>query len=293
MNKQLTFAFIGGDKRQLCAAAQTASEGYKVRIFGFCKSEEPPDKKLSVFASAAECVRGADVIVLPMPFSTDKSTVNAPLCDVNILLSEVTCAAEKDAVIFGGKLDCVFEEMCKEAGVRTIDYASREELAVMNAIPTAEGAIEVAMKNTPYTINKSRCLVIGYGKIGKILSADLKALGADVTASARRYSDLAWIRANGLNAVRTAETADIAGGFDIIFNTVPSLILDFRVLSKTKTDVLIIDLASRPGGVDFATADNLNRRVVWALSLPGRVAPLTAGEIIKDTLFNILEELGV
>ena len=83
------------------------------------------------------------------------------------------------------------------------------------------------------------------------------------------------------------------GGVDIIFNTVPSLILDFRVLSKTKTDVLIIDLASRPGGVDFATADNLNRRVVWALSLPGRVAPLTAGEIIKDTLFNILEELGV
>lgn len=293
MNKQLTFAFIGGDKRQLYAAAQTADEGYIVRIFGFCKSKEAPGKKLSVSASAAECVRGADVIVLPMPFSTDKSTVNAPLSDINISLSEVTYAAEKDAVIFGGKLDCVFEEMCKKTGASVIDYASREELAVMNAIPTAEGAIEVAMKNTAYTINKSRCLVIGYGRIGKILSADLKALGADVTAAARRYSDLAWIRANGLNAVKAAETADIADGFDIIFNTVPSPVLDFRVLSKTKTDVLIIDLASRPGGVDFITADNLNRRVIWALSLPGKVAPLTAGEIIKNTLLNILEESGV
>ena len=149
------------------------------------------------------------------------------------------------------------------------------------------------MTNTPYTLRGSKCLIIGYGKIGKVLSAALKELGADVTASARKYSDLAWIKTNGLNGVQTAAIGEIADRFDIIFNTVPSLVLNFKVLSKTKPDVLIIDLASRPGGVDFDTADDLNRKVIWALSLPGKVAPRTAGEIIKDTLLNILEELGV
>ena len=291
MNKLLTFAFIGGDKRQLCAASQIADAGYHVRVFGLDKGEMSFKGKVS--KSAAECVSGADVIVLPMPYTTDKSTVNAPLSNTSILLSEVTDSADKDAVIFAGKVDCVFEEMCRESGVKVVDYAAREELSVMNATPTAEGAIQVAMTNTPYTLRGSRCLVIGYGKIGKVLSAALKALGADVTASARKYSDLAWIKTNGLNGIQTSAIAEVADRFDIIFNTVASLILNFKVLSKTKPDVLIIDLASRPGGVDFDTADDLNRKVIWALSLPGKVAPRTAGEIIKDTLMNILEELGV
>lgn len=291
MNKLLTFAFIGGDKRQLCTASQIADAGYHVRVFGLDKDEIKLKDKVS--KSAADCAAGADVIVLPMPYTTDKSTVNAPFSDTPILLSEVTASAGKDTVIFAGKVDCIFEEMCREAGVKVVDYAAREELAVMNAIPTAEGAIQVAMTNTPYTLRGSKCLIIGYGKIGKVLSAALKALGANVTASARKYSDLAWIKTNGLNGVQTAAIGEIADRFDIIFNTVPSLVLNFKVLSKTKPDVLIIDLASRPGGVDFDTADDLNRRVIWALSLPGKVAPRTAGEIIKDTLLNILEELGV
>ena len=89
------------------------------------------------------------------------------------------------------------------------------------------------------------------------------------------------------------ELAEKIGECDIIFNTVPHCVLDFKALSVTKPNVLIIDLASRPGGVDFETAKELERRVIWALSLPGKVAPYTAGRIIKDTIMNIIEELGV
>ena len=71
------------------------------------------------------------------------------------------------------------------------------------------------------------------------------------------------------------------------------MILDFKLLSKVRESSLIIDLASRPGGVDFETARNLGRKVIWALSLPGKVAPDTAGDIMKETIVNILEELGV
>ena len=63
------------------------------------------------------------------------------------------------------------------------------------------------------------------------------------------------------------------------------------VLKRIKKDTLIIDLASRPGGVDFSAAKELGLRVIWALSLPGKIAPVTSGAIIKDTVMNIIKEM--
>ena len=119
----------------------------------------------------------------------------------------------------------------------------------------------------------------------------LKALNCDTTASARRYSDLAWIEASGTKAIHTDKIASKIETFDVIFNTVPGLVLDENTLSKIKDDSLIIDLASVPGGVDLEAAKTLNKKVIWALSLPGKTAPISAGRIIKDTLVNILTEL--
>lgn len=148
------------------------------------------------------------------------------------------------------------------------------------------------MQETPYTIHSSNCLVIGYGRVGKVMAKTLSGLSAHTYVAARKYSDIAWIKANGYNPVPIKELGDSIGKFDIIFNTVPSLVLDFRLLPKINKDCLIIDLASKPGGVDFEVARDLGKKVIWALSLPGKVAPDTAGDIIKDTIVNILEELG-
>lgn len=294
VNKLLTFSFIGGDRRQLSVVSALASDGFHIRIFGFDDEQLEFPENIHISKSVTECVSGADVIVFPLPYSqAEGQFLNAPLSNMKIKADEVIFAADKDAVLFAGKVDVALDEFCRNANIKVIDYAKREELLIMNAIPTAEGAIEIAMAKTPFTIKDSKCLVIGYGRIGKILSADLKGLGAAVTATARKHSDLAWIEANGCCAAATQQVPEIAGQFDIIFNTVPYKILDFKALSKTKSDVLIIDLASRPGGVDFEVARELSRETVWALSLPGKAAPDTAGEIIKNTLINILEELGV
>ena len=80
--------------------------------------------------------------------------------------------------------------------------------------------------------------------------------------------------------------------FDLIFNTVPHQILGEKLLSKLNPKALVIDLASRPGGVDLFSAKALGIQVVWALSLPGKVAPHTAAETMKNTVLNILEEWG-
>lgn len=294
MNKPITFSFIGGDLRQMRAATMLASDGFYIRIFGIDTPSHDLPKNITFSASAEDCTRAADAIVLPLPYSSDGGIhINTPLFNSPIETSSIFSSAGENTVIFAGKSDYTLEKLVRKTGAHIIDYAKREEFAIMNAIPTAEGAISIAINNTPHMLKDSNCLVIGYGRIGKILSAQLLSLGANVTATARKYSDLAWISANGCTPVKTSEIFKTAGEYDIIFNTVPEHILDFRVLSATKGDVLIIDLASKPGGVDFEVADALGRRVMWALSLPGKVAPDTAGKIIKDTLLNILEELGV
>ena len=135
--------------------------------------------------------------------------------------------------------------------------------------------------------------LLSYGKIGKILAKDLFGMGAQTFAAARKYADLAMIEGHGYEPVSMGSLKKHIKEFDIIFNTVPALILDGDVLSKVRKDSLIIDLASKPGGVDFEKAKEYGLRVIWALSLPGRIAPITSGAIIKDTVMNIINELGV
>ena len=170
------------------------------------------------------------------------------------------------------------------------DYGARDDFAILNALPTTEGAIECAMREYEGTISGSKCLVAGFGRIGKILAHKLVLLGANVTVSARKPSDLAYVKALGYNALNT-ENLRTVKRFDIAFNTIPKLIFDRELLMNTDTNTLIIDLASLPGGVDFDTAEKLGIYAVRALSLPGKCAPKTAGEIIKTTVFDIIKEV--
>lgn len=148
------------------------------------------------------------------------------------------------------------------------------------------------MEATERTIHGSKCLVVGYGRIGRLLASRLRALGAEVTVSARRYSDLAWITAGGYSCLRTGALAGTLGQFDLIFNTVPALIFDAERLRELKEDCVLLDLASQPGGVDFAAAKELGRRALAAPGLPGKVAPQSAAAAIRDSIYHILEERG-
>ena len=53
-----------------------------------------------------------------------------------------------------------------------------------------------------------------------------------------------------------------------------------KLLLAMQPGALIIDLASGSGGTDFAAAEKLGLAAVHALSLPGKVAPQTAGELL-------------
>jgi dipicolinate synthase subunit A len=170
------------------------------------------------------------------------------------------------------------------------DYFEREELAVNNAVPTAQGVIKIAMENMKITLHGARCAVTGYGRTAKVLADMLAALGARVTVAARKCSDLAWARTGGLDAVNISELMKTAPELDLLVNTVPSLVLDCKTLSALRRDCLVIDIASAPYGTDFACARELGLNVIVPGSLPGKTAPKTAGEIIADAILNIIKE---
>lgn len=284
--------FVGGDLRQIRAINRIADMGNNVSVLGFdAEYGEKISENVQMLWDISEIENMYHAVVLPLPYSTDGKNINTPLCKMTLAVAEVFESLSTKNCVLAGRCDPKIKAMAENHRVMLVDYLCREELAMLNAIPTAEGAIQIAMEETPFTIHSSKCLVIGNGRIGKILAKMLHGIGADVTVSARKKGDLAYAFAMGYDTVHINELCRKIGEFDIIFNTAPSLILDFDLLSRMKQNVLIIDLASKPGGVDFDEARRRGIKVIWALSLPGKVAADTAGEIISSTIMNILDEM--
>lgn len=292
MNHVLTFAFIGGDLRQLRVIRRLSAMGHEIQIFGLENATPESVCCAKKKDSLSSCLSGADVVVLPLPYNSGEA-VHTALSKEVIPTRDVIESMSEHQLLLAGKCDSYLKALADLHHIRLIDYMDREELSVLNTIPTVEGALSIAMTETPFTLHGSRCLVLGYGRIGKLLSRALQALGATVHVAARKHSDLAWIKANAMTGIPMKNISEVIGQYNLIFNTAPAMLLGFKQLSLIPDDCLIIDLASRPGGVDFETARELGKKVIWALSLPGKVAPDTAGDIIKDTIINILEELEV
>lgn len=288
MNQHLLFAVAGGDLRQQKLADMLAQDGFEVRIIGFDGSPHI-NYGAKAFENLGETVHGTDCVILPLPVTHDGASLNTPFSRNVLLMEELYRGVSPGQLVVGGMVNKNTYEKAKEYGFRIIDYLEREELSILNAIPTAEGAIQIAMEELPITIHGAKVLVIGYGRCGKVLAKSLQALGASVTASARKYSDFAWMKVQGLQSAHTENLQNI-GEYDLIINTVPSLILDEYLLNKIKRDCLIIDISSKPGGVDLSVAAQLGVKVIWSLSIPGKVAPVTSGEIIKEAIYNIITE---
>jgi len=287
----MKFAVIGGDMRQAKLAELLYADGHQVSTFAIDEIENLSG------VHRAECpeqaIEDAGCVVLPLPIISAPGVLNAPLGRDTHGLEGIFSALRSDQMITGGRIDSSTYDMARGLGLSISDYYAREELMVSNATATAEGAIKIAMDETPTTLLGSKCLVIGFGRIGKILAHRLKGMGAVVTASGHTYTDEAWILAYGYNALDTGLLEGHLRSFDIIFNTVPARILNKARLKEVRGNSLLIDLSSKPGGMDFITAGNLGLKAIWALSLPGKVAPVTSGIVIKNTIYNMLREQGL
>lgn len=288
MRQALHFWVAGGDLRQVRLAQCLQEDGHQVETYAMEHRPNPGE------LSGSDTMKGmerADCVILPLPVTTGDGMLHAPLSDLRFSVEELLNGLVPGQVVCAGRMPPELRVLAERRKLILRDYFQREELAVANAVPTAEGAIQIAMEEMPTTLYGRRVLVIGFGRLGKILAHRLHGLGAKVTVSARSYGDLAWIEAYGYQAEHTGQLTGWLSPYDLIINTVPARVLDYPQLIDLKEDCLVIDLASRPGGVNQKAAAQLGVKVIWALSLPGKVAPDSAGLILRDTIYHILQEL--
>ncbi len=285
----MKITILGGDKRSLELGNLLTKDGNDVLIYGFNKLEKYKYESINL----KEVMEYADIIIGPLPFSTDNININAPFSYDEIPVNEVFKLMSEKQIIICGKLTKEHENELRNRNIKSADYFIREEMQVLNAIPTAEGAIQIAMEEMPITLHNSNVLVLGYGRIGKVLSRMLLGIGAKVYVEARNYSDLAWIKTNGYIPVHQKDLETYLPTMNVVFNTIPQMILNKELLKSVDNNCIIVDLASKPGGVDFEAALAMDIKAISALGLPGKVAPITAARVIKDTIYNILEELNV
>lgn len=286
MIKHKSFGIIGGDLRQIFMSESISKDGNDVKIYG--NSSDKIQTKNLTADTIEEVTKESEYIILPLPVTYDGKTLNAPFAKSEIMLDNLPDKLAGTTVFCGG-VNPLSSFTLEKKNFNLKDYYAREDFEILNAVPTAEGAIHLAISEFPGTIHSSRCLVVGYGRIGKVLSRLLKDMGADVTVSARKPSDLAWIQVMGYHAVNTNNLPSKLD-YDLIFNTVPFKVFGRENLLKCSYETKIIDLSSKPGGVDFELAEFLGIKAIHALGLPGKMSPSKAGDIIKRTIYNMIEE---
>lgn len=277
------FLCAGGDLRQkyMCEKLCTIWKVYALGIEGAVGTE--------VISSPGDMPESADVLVLPIMSEGD----SIDICGEKISLERLASRVKKGGLVLGGKISAEQEKLFSDMRLVVEDYFKRESLAVKNSIPTAEGALMIAMGNSGDTVFGSKVLILGFGRTGKCCARLFKAVGAECTVAARRHEVLAQAWTEGFETFSMLELADNIGRFDTIINTVPAMILTEEILASAKAGCLVIDLASMPGGTDFAAAKRLEINAIHALALPGKVAPASAGRLIAETIREITDERGI
>lgn len=275
------FAIIGGDERMRYAGERLADMGFSVRSYAVPSAHS---EEIVSCRDIKTTLDGADFILLPVPLSRDFHTLWAPAHAGEILLNDVLLQAPKSARILGGG---------SLADSRFVNYACRDDFACENAVPTAEGALLIAMQKLSCTIRGMHVGVVGFGRVGRAVASLFRAAGAFVTVFARRDEVCSAASVLGYCSAPISTLCTHAEELRCLINTVPSPVIGCDTLCVMRKDAIILELASEPYGVDFEAARNFGVQAVLARGLPGKYSPETAGNVIAATVLNVLCEEGV
>ncbi|MDR1159516.1 MAG: dipicolinate synthase subunit DpsA [Syntrophomonadaceae bacterium] len=280
-------AVLGGDARELILIEQLLKMGAVLAVAGFPRNMTPAGAHYNSTAESA--CEDAEAVILPLSGTGTNGQIRAVYHPGELLLTETAIKkTASKAVVIVGSARPFLREWSEKFDFILLESIENDELAILNSIPTAEGAVQIAMEETEITISGSKCCVLGLGRVGMTLARILKALGAEVFVISRKKSELARASEMGCRKGGFDDLADLLGKVDIVFNTVPALVLNESVLRKAHPEILIIDIASKPGGIDFKAAGALGIKAVLAPGLPGKVAPVSSGKILAAIIPQLL-----
>lgn len=254
---------VGGDRRQTELCNMLKRKGHTVGLQGF--------EKLGL---KDEDIKEPDYIFLPVPCLLPDGYLKAPYAKQPIELKNIVAKYPDCKYVLGGCDDTVKEAFCGR--IKYLDLLEDEAFLVRNALLTAQAAVCAYLKQSFSALCDKQCLVIGFGRIGRLLCRLLNAHGAKVTATARKDGDLEFIRAEGYNALHTRYAADMLKSADVVWNTVPAHVFDAGAFAFLKNGAQYIELASPPYGTDIEAAKKTGACVYLEQGLPGRYFPVSA-----------------
>ncbi|MFD0711326.1 dipicolinate synthase subunit DpsA [Paenibacillus sp. GCM10027626] len=281
---------IGGDARQLEVIRRLSEMDAVVTVAGFDQLHTPLDGAVRSEMNE-ELFRHADALVLPAVGTEDDGQILAVFSDRELVLKDEHVALlPKHCTIYAGMAKPYLRLLCEKYGIRLVELFDRDDVAIYNSIPTAEGALMMAIQNTDITLHGSSCMVLGFGRTGFTMARTLQGLGAHVQVGVRREEHLARAYEMGFKPFHVRDLLSYVGNIDLLFNTIPTMIVTAQIIANLPSRAVIIDLASKPGGTDFRFAEKRGIKALLAPGLPGIVAPRTAGRIIAECLSRLIME---
>lgn len=278
-------AVIGGDLRQVYMANEFIEKGYSVQVYGLKSSLF--SSEIKEVDSLQDALLKNETVICPVPFTKNQNDILS--LDLNIPISALLQNLHENTTLFGGNIPKFVKSCCEIKNIKSVDLMELNEVAMLNAIATAEGTISEAITKSNINLHKSNCLILGYGRCGKVLAKKLKALDAYVYIAARSKDALMEAEAFGCECINISDIDSVLSQFDFIINTIPSLVLSKEKLLEVSKSVVIIDLASAPGGVDFKAAESMEIKASLCSGLPGKYAPKTSGSILFKVIENIIK----
>lgn len=280
----------GGDARQLEVIRRLTELDATITIAGFDRLDTSFSGVVKTDWSP-DILKQADALILPAVGTDDDGIIPTIFTDQELKLTDEHLAVmPKKCKLITGMAKPYLKLLCAKHHIDLIELFERDDVAIYNSIPTAEGALMMAIQNTDITIHGSHCIVLGFGRTGFTMARTLQAVGAHVKVGVRRDDAFARAFEMGFEPFNMPELARQAGNIDLIFNTIPTMIVTAQVIAQLPLRACIIDLASKPGGTDFRFAEKRGIKALLAPGLPGIVAPKTAGRIIANSLTQIILE---
>ncbi|WP_100404438.1 dipicolinic acid synthetase subunit A [Bacillus solitudinis] len=279
---------IGGDARQLEIIRKLSTLDAKISLVGF---EQLDDGFIGASKQTMNEIEWStvDAVLLPISGMNQDGEIDSIFSNETLQLELEQLKRTPDhCVVYSGISNETLDQLTTNANRKLVKLMERDDIAIYNSIPTAEGAVMMAIQNTDITIHSANVVVLGLGRVGMTVARSFAALGANVKVGARESQHLARITEMGMKSFHTANIIEEMREVDICINTIPALIVTSKVLAEMPMHTLIIDLASKPGGTDFRYSEKRGMKALLAPGLPGIVAPKTAGQILANVLATLL-----
>jgi dipicolinate synthase subunit A len=281
-------AVLGGDLREKVLLAKLVEKDFTVMVAA--RSSEMTPNGISITTDIKQALRDADCLVLPMPGLREDNKIFAASGHRLYLTEEDLSLLPAGTPILVGVANDLLQKAVQKYKLELLPMAGENAIAIPNAMATAEGAIAIAISESPLLLAKSIGIIIGYGRVGRALALRLQALGMQLIVVDKDKEVLVQAQKNGFSVMQSKFCSQIADQVDFIFNTAPAPVIDKEMIEKLKENTLIVDIASFPGGTDFVAAKEIGIKALLAAGLPGKYAPYFMGEVLAKVYLPIIEE---